>query len=252
MPAGCFCQSEKTLPDCSKSHGLRGCGGLLAQRKWAPRRAGMRYDEVLAFLRVAAMNTTQSETQDEIQGETQNNTEQHGYFTLSGDVNSDMVRRVFNAAADITEDKLTTAHILIQSNGGYVSDGICLYNFLSKLPLDIITYNAGAVASIAVTLFLAGRQRHASDTARFMVHKSHATASPGSRPDALSIIVEGLRADDMRTERILRGHVNLTQEQWQVHAYSDLHLTADQALEVGMIESIRDFAPPKGKRLTNI
>ena len=252
MPAGCFCQSEKTLPDCSKSHGLRGCGGLLAQRKWAPRRAGMRYDEVLAFLRVAAMNTTQSATQDEIQGETQNNTEQHGYFTLSGDVNSDMVRRVFNAAADITEDKLTTAHILIQSNGGYVSDGICLYNFLSKLPLDIITYNAGAVASIAVTLFLAGRQRHASDTARFMVHKSHATASPGSRPDALSIIVEGLRADDMRTERILRGHVNLTQEQWQVHAYSDLHLTAEQALDVGMIDSIRDFAPPKGKRLTNI
>ena len=252
MPAGCFCQSEKTLPDCSKSHGLRGCGGLLAQRKWAPRRAGMRYDEVLAFLRVAAMNTTQSETQDEIQGETQNNTEQHGYFTLSGDVNSDMVRRVFNAAADITEDKLTTAHILIQSNGGYVRDGICLYNFLSKLPFDIITYNAGAVASIAVTLFLAGRQRHASDTARFMVHKSHATASPGSRPDALSIIVEGLRADDMRTERILRGHVNLTQEQWQVHAYSDLHLTAEQALDVGMIDSIRDFAPPKGKRLTNI
>lgn len=221
-----------------------GLGAVLARCKRAPGRAGMRYDEILAFLRVPAMNTTQSETQ--------NNTEQHGYFTLSGDVNSDMVRRVFNAVADITEDKLTTAHILIQSNGGYVSDGICLYNFLSKLPLDIITYNAGAVASIAVTLFLAGRQRHASDTARFMVHKSHATASPGSRPDALSIIVEGLRADDMRTERILRGQVNLTEEQWQVHAYSDLHLTADQALEVGLIESIRDFAPPKGKRLTNI
>ncbi|WP_251373926.1 ATP-dependent Clp protease proteolytic subunit [Janthinobacterium sp. JC611] len=198
------------------------------------------------------MNTTQNETQSETQHETQNNGGRHGYFTLSGDVNSDMVRRVFNAAADITADKLTTAHILIQSNGGYVSDGICLYNFLSKLPLDIITYNAGAVASIAVTLFLAGRHRHASDTARFMVHKSHATASPGSRPDALSIIVEGLRADDMRTERILRGHVSLTEEQWQVHAYSDLHLTADQALEVGLIESIRDFALPKGQRLTNI
>ncbi|MCL6483392.1 MAG: peptidase S14, partial [Janthinobacterium lividum] len=54
------------------------------------------------------------------------------------------------------------------------------------------------------------------------------------------------------TERILRDHVNLTQEQWQVHTYSDLHLTAAQALQVGMIESIRDFAPPKGKRLTNI
>ena len=67
--------------------------------------------------------------------ETHNSIEQHAWFTLSGDVNSDMVRRVFNAVADMTEDKLTTAHILIQSNGGYVSDGICLYNFLSKLPI---------------------------------------------------------------------------------------------------------------------
>ena len=81
---------------------------MLAWCKRAPGRVGMRYDEILAFLRVAAMNTTQSGTQHEIQHETQNNTEQHGYFTLSGDVNSDMVRRVFNAVADITEDKLTT------------------------------------------------------------------------------------------------------------------------------------------------
>ncbi|MET3131923.1 ATP-dependent Clp protease protease subunit [Oxalobacteraceae bacterium GrIS 1.11] len=176
----------------------------------------------------------------------------HAYFTLSGDVNSDMIRRIFDAVADMTEDRVTTAHVLIQSNGGYVSDGICLYNFLSRLPIKFITYNAGAVASIAVTLFLAGSERYASDTARFMVHKSHATASPGARPDALKIIVDGLRADDLRTEQILREHVHLTQEHWQVHAYSDLHLTAKEALAVGLIDGVADFAPPKGKRLTNI
>ena len=174
------------------------------------------------------------------------------YFTLSGDVNSDMVRRVFDAVADMTEDKVGTAHILIQSNGGYVSDGICLYNFLSRLPITIVTYNAGAVASIAVMLFLAGKQRHASETARFMVHKSHATAASGSRPDALKIIADGLMADDLRTEQLLRQHVHLTEENWKVHAYSDLHLTAQEALAVGMIDSIADFSPPPGKRLCNI
>src|SRR5471030_1644690 len=92
--------------------------------------------------------------------------EGQAWFTLSGDVNSEMVRRVFDAVADMTEDRVSTAHILIQSNGGYVSDGICLYNYLSKLPVKIITYNAGAVASIAVILFLAGGERYASDTAR--------------------------------------------------------------------------------------
>ena len=99
------------------------------------------------------------------------------WFTLSGDVNSDMVHRVFEAVSGMTEDGIETAHILVQSNGGYVSDGLCLYNFLSNAPVEFVMYNGGAVASIAVIVYLAGSERFASETARFMVHKSHATAS---------------------------------------------------------------------------
>lgn len=176
----------------------------------------------------------------------------HAWFTLAGDVNSDMVHRVFDAVADMTEDMVTDAHVLLQSNGGYVSDGICLYNYLSKLPIRFHFYNAGAVASIAVIVFMAGQRRYASGTARFMVHKSHASAPSGARPEALRIIVEGLQADDARTEEILRKHVAFSDEHWQIHHYSDLHLTARQAAEVKMIDKVMDFAPPKGHRVTNI
>lgn len=176
----------------------------------------------------------------------------HAWYTLSGDVNSDMVHRMFDAVADMTEDMVTDAHVLLQSNGGYVSDGICLYNYLSKLPIRFHFYNAGAVASIAVIVFLAGQKRYASSTARFMVHKSHATASPGSRPDALNIIVEGLRADDARTESILRKHIELTPDQWAIHQYSDLHLNSRDAKTARMIDDVADFAPPKGAVLRNI
>jgi ATP-dependent Clp protease protease subunit len=180
------------------------------------------------------------------------NREKEGYFTLSGDVNSDMVHRVFDAVANMTEEGIETARILVQSNGGYVSDGLCLYNFMAKSPIKFIMYNGGAVASIAVIMYLAGTRRYASETARFMVHKSHATASPGARPDALNIIVEGLRADDARTESILRKHVELTPEQWAIHQYSDLHLNARDAKVAGLIDDIADFAPPKGAILHNI
>jgi ATP-dependent Clp protease protease subunit len=175
-----------------------------------------------------------------------------GYFTLSGDVNSDMVHRVFESVGAMTEDGYDTAHILLQSNGGYVSDGLCLYNFLANSPVNFVMYNAGAVASIAVILFLAGTRRYASETARFMVHKSHATASPGSRPDALNIIVEGLRADDARTEAILRKHIELSPEQWGIHQYGDLHLNARDAKAAGLVHEVGDFAPPKGASLRNI
>jgi len=174
------------------------------------------------------------------------------WFTLSGDVNSDMVHRVFEAVGCMTEDGIEVAHVMVQSNGGYVSDGLCLYNFMANSPVDFIMYNGGAVASIAVILFMAGTRRYASETARFMIHKSHATASPGSRPDALNIIVEGLRADDARTESILRKHVELTPEQWGIHQYGDLHLTARDAKAAGLIHDVVDFAPPKGAHLRNI
>lgn len=174
------------------------------------------------------------------------------FFTLSGDVNSDMVRRVFDAISKMTVDGTRTAHILLQSNGGYVSDGICLYNTLTNAPLDFVMYNAGAVASIAVTLFLGGSRRVASDTSRFMIHKSHATAPTGARPEALKIIADGLMADDRRTESILRRHVTLTQAMWEVHAHSDLHLAAPEALEAGLIDRIGDFAPPRGCLVFNI
>jgi|EP01034_Spumella_vulgaris_P033454 ATP-dependent Clp protease protease subunit len=184
------------------------------------------------------------EDQDKLQG--------HSWFTLSGDVNSDMVHRMFDAAADMSEDMVTDAHVLLQSNGGYVSDGICLYNYMSNLPVRFHLYNAGAVASIAVIVFLAGHKRYASSTARFMVHKSHASAPSGARPDALRIIVEGLQADDARTEEILRSHVQFSEEHWRTHAYSDLHLTAAEAVKVNMIDKVTDFRPPPGRRITNI
>lgn len=174
------------------------------------------------------------------------------YFTLSGDVNSDMVSRVFDAVAHMTERDIRTAHVLLQSNGGFVSDGICLYNYLRNLPIEFVMYNAGAVVSIAVTLFLGARRRVASETARFMIHKSHASPASGARPDALQIILEGLRADDLRTEKILQEHVRLNEEHWRVHAYSDLHLTAAEALKVGLIDEIGNFSPPAGYRLTNM
>jgi len=180
------------------------------------------------------------------------NRETEGWFTLSGDVNSDMVHRMFESIAHMTEDEIEVAHILIQSNGGYVSDGLCLYNYMANAPIEFVMYNAGAVASIACTVFLGGQRRYCSQTARFMVHRSHATASPGSRPEALSIIVEGLRADDARTEAILRQHIELTPEQWTIHQHADLHLNSQDALAAGMVHEIRDFAPPKGIRVHNI
>jgi ATP-dependent Clp protease protease subunit len=172
-----------------------------------------------------------------------------GWYTLSGDVNNDMVSRVFEGTARMTSDGIGTAHILFHSHGGYVSDGICLYNYLSNLGIDIVTYNCGVVASIGVIVFLSGKRRVASETARFMIHKSHASPPSGVRSDALKIIADGLIADDARTESILNRHLTLTPAQWKVHDNSDLHIAAVDACAAGMVATLGEFAPPRGARV---
>jgi len=174
------------------------------------------------------------------------------WYTLSGDVNDSMVRRMFDANAQMARDGVQVAHLLLHSHGGYISDGLCLYNVLSASPVRYVMYNAGVVASIAVTLFLAGDQRYASETARFMIHKSHASPGSGIGADELAVVVEGLRADDTRTESVLRKFLRLTPEHLLVHARTDLHFTARDALAAGLIDEIRDFSPRPGAPLINI
>ena len=174
------------------------------------------------------------------------------YFTLAGDVNGAMVERVFRAVSLMTEQGITTAHVLLQSHGGYVSDGICLFNFLSNLPIKIVTYNSGVVASIAVIVFLSGHRRYASETARFMLHKSHASTYKGASPSQLKIISDGLIADDIRTESITRQYLKLKLSQWKVHALDDLHLTAQEALAAKLIHRIGNFNPLPNARIISI
>ncbi len=172
-----------------------------------------------------------------------------GYYTLSGDVNNDMVSRVFEGTARMSAGRITTAHVLLHSHGGYVSDGICLYNYLGNLGIHFVMYNCGVVASIAAIVFLAGKRRVASETARFMIHKSHASPHDGLRSEALKIIADGLIADDARTESLLKRHLTLTPAQWKVYGHSDLHIAAIDACTAGLVDAIGDFAPPRGSKV---
>src|SRR5262245_51143183 len=87
------------------------------------------------------------------------------YATLTGPVDADMVRRVFNGGAVAVNGGIRRVHLLVQSAGGFVGDGVVLYNYLRNLPVEFITYNAGSVLSIAVLVYLAGSLRKVSKTA---------------------------------------------------------------------------------------
>lgn len=56
------------------------------------------------------------------------------YATLAGRVNDAMVQKIFTQAANAVSNGVQTLHLMMQSTGGIINDGIALYNYLRTLP----------------------------------------------------------------------------------------------------------------------
>jgi len=162
-----------------------------------------------------------------------------------------MVARVFKAGEIAVNAKIRRLHLLIHSSGGVITDGIAIYNFLRNLPLDITTYNAGGVSSVAVLPYLAGKNRQASKAATFLIHKS-AVAPPAATAERLKLTAEYLLIEDGRSEDILREHITLPPEKWEIHSRGDLTLTAEEAVRFGLAHVVGDWVPPAGATVSTI
>ena len=76
------------------------------------------------------------------------------YVTAAGIIDQAFLQRVFQGFAMASNANVQQIHLLFQSTGGTVADGIALYNYLRTLPIELHLYNAGTVSSIAVIVVL--------------------------------------------------------------------------------------------------
>lgn len=64
----------------------------------------------------------------------------------------------------------TAIDVIINSNGGYVSTGQSIYNYLKGLGIPVTTIAKGMCASIASYIFFAGSERKMYENAELMIH----------------------------------------------------------------------------------
>lgn len=172
--------------------------------------------------------------------------------TLARPIDQETAHHVFGFCAEAIQRGVQTIHIAIQSSGGMVGDAVAIHNYLSSIPVKVITHNIGGVSSAAVMVFLAGAHRVATDTATFMIHKSSMPVPGGSTASQLGIIAETLSLEDGRIETILKRHVKLPAEKWELHHRSDVIITSQEAMKFELIHEIAQFAPPPGATMYNI
>lgn len=173
------------------------------------------------------------------------------FATFSGQINEDSTQRIFKAFANATVNQVTHLHLLLESYGGYVGDGVALYNFFKSFPIGLTIYNTGTIQSMAVIAYLGATKRKVSASAAFMIHRSVLVQLPANAA-GFEAIAKSKSIDDSRTESILREHLKLTSDEWKLLNYMDLHFSAEEAIKNGLAQDIGEFSPPPGALLYNI
>jgi len=170
------------------------------------------------------------------------------YAVFCGEINDGSVKRIVASITGATVNN-QNVHLLFQSSGGTVGDGVCLYNFFRSLPIQLAIYNVGSVCSAGVLAYLGAKRRITSKRALFMVHR--VMTNPGRTPAvAIKGIAKSLVLEDARVESILRESITLpADEEWSNLDKYDFFFSGEEAVDIGLAHEIGEFSPPAGTQV---
>jgi len=172
------------------------------------------------------------------------------YAIFCGDINAANAQKLVNGLTSVSSMGIKRLHLLFQSWGGFVGDGVFLYNLFKNFPVDITLYNAGQVSSAGVLAFLGARQRKATANAAFMIHRSSNSPSAAGA-DRLKVLAETMLLEDARVDVILRSCLTLPEELWTKLEYHDVTLSGQDGVKYGFADEIAEFSPPVGVKVLN-
>lgn len=174
------------------------------------------------------------------------------YFGFTGTIDSNGATRIATAMNSAVNEGYDEVHLAFNSLGGYVADGIYLYNHMRALPLKITAYNIGNISSIAAVVFVAAENRICSAYSLFMIHPTMVPANQAMTWGHLDSSLKSALAEDERTESILRERTRLTDDLLNARRYRDVHITPAEAVEHGLATEIAEFVLPNGSQIFQI
>ena len=172
------------------------------------------------------------------------------YLMFCGGIDQASAQRIMHAL-DLTSQEKRHAHILFQSSGGIIGDGVCLHNYLESYPGEVTLYNVGTIASMGLLAYLGAKNRVAHKHSTFMMHSPTAPAVAMS-PQTLDTALAALTIDERRIKEITEARVSITPEQWSHLRHNELWFTAEDALKSGIATRIANFSPPAGSPVYTI
>ncbi|GGU76086.1 ATP-dependent Clp protease proteolytic subunit [Lentzea flava] len=141
-----------------------------------------------------------------------------------------------------SEDPDRDILMYINSPGGSFTSLMAIYDTMQFVRPDIQTYCLGQAASAAAVLLAAGTpgKRHALPNARILIHQPSMEGAYGQVSD-LEIQSNEIQRVRRLMESTLARHTNRTAEEVRESIERDRILTAEEAKEYGIVDSVLPY-----------
>ena len=180
---------------------------------------------------------------------TQKRTRYYGFTGVIEPLSATRIAAAFNLAVIDGYDEI---YLCLSSPGGYVADGIFLYNHIRSVPAKVTIHNTGTVASIAAAVYVAADVRHCSKHGVFMIHPTEMPAHAKMRAEQLNSSLAAAMAEDQRTENILSERARIPDALLQERRFKEVYITPEKAVEFTLAHKVVEFSLPHGNEMLQI
>ena len=137
-----------------------------------------------------------------------------------------------------SEDPTKDIYLYINSPGGSVTAGFAIYDTMNYIKCDVSTICIGMAASMGAFLLSGGTKgkRLALPNAEIMIHQPSGGAK--GQETEIRIVAEEILKTRKKLNEILAANTGRTFEQLEVDTERDNYMTAQEALEYGLIDRI--------------
>ncbi|HEX9864136.1 MAG TPA: ATP-dependent Clp protease proteolytic subunit [Acidimicrobiia bacterium] len=139
-----------------------------------------------------------------------------------------------------SEDPDKDVSLYINSPGGEMSSMMAIYDTMQHVKPEVMTTCIGLAASAAAVLLAAGApgKRFALPHARVLIHQPHLTGGLEGQASDIAIHAKEIVRQKEEMIAILARHTGQTEETIALDTDRDRWLTADQAVEYGLADSV--------------
>jgi ATP-dependent Clp protease protease subunit len=157
---------------------------------------------------------------------------------LDQDITAPLMGRFIRALQVMSDtDSEAPITLYINSEGGDVIAGLAFIDALKLFKAEVNTVAIGEVSSMALMLFLCGKNRAATENAKFLHHQS-SSMQDGRLKELKEDIEEMEELEDICTDLLVQN-TKKGKKFWEKSVENgDFKFNADQALRLGVIHEV--------------